>query len=365
MYPLLTDNTCHLLAADLDKSDWKESIIALAKACIKLNISHAIEISRSGNGAHLWIFFSEPIPAKDARILGFGLLDKAMEIHPNLSFESYDRLFPNQDLMPDGGFGNLIALPLQYQARQRGNSLFVDIDLKPYHNQWQFLSQVKSISSTQLHKVLTQLAPTKTTDSNILDNTPPWEQGLANKKILIENCPKQVTITLTNYLYIKTGDLPPTLIARLKRLASFSNPVFFKTQALRFSTHGIPRYISCARIEQGYLFLPRGCIDEVIDLIKEQNIIIDIDDKRQLGNKLKKLNFIDSLRIEQTKAVKAMTKYNVGVLHAPTAFGKTVAAIGIIVKRNTNTLILMFFILVLYGLKREIWCFVYDVLSGH
>ncbi|RLA06447.1 MAG: DNA helicase, partial [Gammaproteobacteria bacterium] len=303
---------------------------------------HAIEISRSGNGAHLWLFFSEIVLAKNARLLGFGLLDKAMEIHPDLSFDSYDRLFPNQDLMPDGGFGNLIALPLQYQARQRGNSLFVDINLKPYHDQWKFLSQVKSISSTQLDKLLTLLTPSTTasTNSKIIDNLPPWEQGLANKKILIENCPEQLTITLANYLYIKISELPPTLIARLKRLASFSNPVFFKTQALRFSTHGIPRYISCARLEQGYLFLPRGCFDNVIELLKEQNITIDINDKRQVGNKLKNLNFLGTLRKDQTKAVNAMCRHSIGVLHAPTAFGKTVAAIGIIVKRKTNTLIL-------------------------
>ena len=340
LYPLLTDNTCHLLAADFDKNDWQKSIVALAKACMELNVPHAIEISRSGNGAHLWIFFSEPVSAKDARLLGFGLLDKAMEIHPDLSFESYDRLFPNQDLMPEGGFGNLIALPLQYQARQQGNSLFVNIKLKPYHDQWEFLSQVKSISSTQLHNLLTQLTPTTSTNSKIIDNRPPWEQGLAHKHIQIDNCPEQITITLANYLYIKISVLPPTLITRLKRLASFSNPVFFKTQALRFSTHGIPRYISCARLEQGYLFLPRGCFDEVVDLLKEQNITIDIDDRRQVGHKLKKLNFLGTLRKDQSKAVNAMSKHSVGVLHAPTAFGKTVVAIGIIVKRKTNTLIL-------------------------
>jgi len=142
--------------------------------------------------------------------------------------------------------------------------------------------------------------------------------------MLIENCPEQISITLANYLYIKISELPPTLIAHLKCLASFSNPVFFKTQALRFSTHGIPRYISCARLEQGYLFLPKGCFDEVIDLLKEQNITIDINDKRQAGNMLKNLNFLGTLRKDQTKAVNAMCRHSTGVLHAPTAFGKTV-----------------------------------------
>jgi len=121
LYPLLTDNTCYLLAVDFDKEDWRNAVCAIAQVCLTFRIPHAVEISRSGNGAHLWIFFSEPVLARDARLLGFGLLDKAMEIHPDLSFESYDRLFPNQDIMPDGGFGNLIALPLQYQSRQQGN----------------------------------------------------------------------------------------------------------------------------------------------------------------------------------------------------------------------------------------------------
>jgi superfamily II DNA or RNA helicase len=364
LYPLLTDNTCHLLTADFDKNDWQKSIIALAKACMEFNVPHAIEVSRSGNGAHLWIFFSEPIPAKNARLLGFGLLDKAMEIHPDLSFDSYDRLFPNQDLMPEGGFGNLIALPLQYLARQQGYSLFVDINLEPYHNQWQFLSQVKKITSAQLHNLLTQLIPSKSTNSKIIDNRPPWEQGLANKEILIENCPELVTITLANYLYIKISELPPTLIARLKRLASFSNPVFFKTQALRFSTHGIPRYISCARLEQGYLFLPRGCFDEVIELLKEQNITIDIDDQRQVGSKLKKLNFLGTLRNDQTKAVNVMSRHSIGVLHAPTAFGKTVAAIGIIVKRKTNTLILTHSLQLLEQWQERLKSFLQDIDIG-
>jgi len=303
LYPLLTDNTCHLLVADFDKNDWQKSIVAIAKACMKFNVPHAIEISRSGNGAHLWIFFSERVSAKDARLLGFGLLDKAMEIHPDLSFESYDRLFPNQDLMPEGGFGNLIALPLQYQARKRGNSQFVDMKLKPYRDQWSFLTQVKSLSSSQLDKLLKQLSISSSNATNLkaINNQLPWEQGSVSKHVLIENCPERVTITLANYLYIKISDLPSILIARLRCLASFSNPVFFKTQALRFSTHGIPRYISCARLEQGYLFLPRGCFDEVIDLLGEQNIKIDIDDKRQLGNKLKKLNFYGTLRKDQPR----------------------------------------------------------------
>jgi len=338
LYPLLADNTCHLLAADFDKSDWQETVKAMSKACLQFNIPHGMEISRSGNGAHLWIFFSEPVPARDARLLGFGLLDKAMEIHPHLSFDSYDRLFPNQDLMPEGGFGNLIALPLQYKARQQGNSQFVDINLTPIPDQWHFLSQIKVLSPKQLNELLAQLSPQ---DQQATETRPPWEQGAKITLTKIDNCPEHVTITLANHIYILLNELPSPLAARLKRLASFSNPVFFKTQALRFSTHGIPRYITCARIEQGYLILPRGCYDEATALLEEQGIAIIINDKQQSGQKLSSLKFLGTLRKEQSKAVKIVTEHNTGVLHAPTAFGKTVTAIGIINKRKVNTLILV------------------------
>jgi len=174
----------------------------------------------------------------------------------------------------------------------------------------------------------------------VMDTRPPWEQGAKIKPVKIDQCPKQITLTLANHIYIRLNEIPALLTARLKRLASFSNPVFFKTQAMRFSTHGIPRYISCARIEQGYLSLPRGCFDDVLKLLNEQSITAIIDDKREPGEKLNALTFLGKLRKDQSKAVSAITKHNTGVLHAPTAFGKTVTAIGIIVKRKTNTLIL-------------------------
>lgn len=337
LYPLLENNSCHLLAADFDKTGWQDAVRAMAQACREFNIPYALEISRSGNGAHLWIFFAEPVQAKDARALGFGLLDKAMEIHPKIPFESYDRLFPNQDILPEGGFGNLIALPLQHQARQQGNSLFVNEQLQPYSDQWAFLSQLERVAESQLHKVIKIISPA---NREVIDEIMSWDQGAAISPIAIENCPKAVTITLANHLYIKLDALPGVLITRLKRLASFSNPVFFKTQALRFSTHGIPRYITCARIEQGYLSLPRGCLDEVIALLEQQAIQVEFDDKRQEGARLSALKFLGKLRKEQSKAVNVMMQHQTGVLHAPTAFGKTVTAIGIIAKRKVNTLIL-------------------------
>lgn len=343
LYPLLQDNTCFLLAADFDKGSWQDEVKAMSRACIELKVPHAIEFSRSGNGAHLWIFFEDKVPANEARLLGFGLLDKAMEIYPSLSFDSYDRLFPNQDILPEGGFGNLIALPLQREARQMGNSLFVDAELKVIDDQWRYLSQIKRLSKLNLNTLISQISPSLKlmSEQDITDTRPPWEITAKPKPLTLESRPKQITVTLANHVYFAMAELPTALSARLRRLASFSNPVFFKTQALRFSTHGIPRFISCAHIENGYLALPRGCLDDALALLEEHNIVVQFDDKRELGTKLSGIKPLLTLRKSQQVAIKEMCKHDSGILHAPTAFGKTVTAIGMIAKRKTNTLILV------------------------
>ncbi len=343
LYPLMHDNTCYFLAADFDKGQWQQEVQAMSQACENFGIPHAIEISRSGNGAHLWIFFKNKVPAKKARLLGFGILDKAMEIFPNLSFDSYDRLFPNQDILPEGGFGNLIALPLQREARLAGNSSFVDADLKLIEDQWQHLAHMKTVSPQNLSRMITQVSPNSSLfdEQEVIEKKPPWEITAKAKPLVLDNPPKKLSITLANHVYFDLTELPSTLTARLRRLASFSNPVFFKTQALRFSTHGIPRFISCARIEQGYLAIPRGCLDEALALLGENQIEVNTEDKRESGANLKKVKSLVKLRKNQQAAVKAMSKHDVGILHAPTAFGKTVTAIGMITKRKTNTLILV------------------------
>jgi len=336
LYPLLPNSSCYLLAVDFDKEDWRADVRALAQACRGEGIPYLVEVSRSGAGAHLWVFFSDAVPAWSARALGFKLLDQAMERHPGLSFESYDRLFPNQDTMPDGGFGNLIALPLQHQARSRGCTVFVDDELNPYSDQWAQLSRQKTLSPVQLGEMVGNEPGTEVREEVVL----PWEQSLTVGTDMISGCPEIITLTLANHIYIKLSDLPGKLAARIKRMASFANPVFFKTQALRFSTHGIPRYISCARIEQGYLSVPRGCFDELQVLLLEQGITVDIDDRRTQGQPLEAVSLKATLRGDQKAAVKLLAAHDTGILHAPTAFGKTVTAIGIVAKRQVNTLIL-------------------------
>jgi len=239
LYPLLPDSTCHFLAVDFDKDEWKDTVLALAHVCRQFDVPYAIEVSRSGNGAHLWIFFSEAIQAGLARRLGFGLLDKAMEIHAGLSFESYDRLFPNQDLMPEGGFGNLIALPLQQEKRQQGKTIFVDDHLRPIDDQWEFLAGLNVITTDSVDRLADDLAPQNLvvplaespfTEALSAETTAPWEQSLRIDHDKIPDCPRKIAIALSNHIYIKLSDIPAKLTARLRRVASFSNPVFFKKQ---------------------------------------------------------------------------------------------------------------------------------------
>ena len=343
LYPLSTEDQCWLLAADFDKADWQQAVAAFRQVCDDWGISCAVERSRSGNGAHVWIFFEQAIAAKDARRLGFAMLDKAMDQHAGLSFESYDRLFPNQDTMPTGGFGNLIALPLQFLPRKFGNSLLINELFEAYPDQWAYLVSLPKISAKHLYECLVRVsADNENKGQGVLEaKVKPWERSLPVKEVQISDCPESLALVIANKLYLPIAKLPQALLARLKRLASFSNPVFFKAQALRFSTNGIPRFICLAEIDRGYLALPRGCMDEVAALLEGQSITVDIEDKRDSGQRLKGMKFLGELRKDQKMAVTEICKHDVGVLQAPTAFGKTVVAIGMIHKRKVNTLILV------------------------
>lgn len=364
LYPLLPDNTCYLLVADFDKKNWQQEVQAMSQACDFYKVPHLIEISRSGNGAHLWVFFSEAVLAKDARALGFRLLDKAMEMFSGLSFDSYDRLFPNQDLMPEGGFGNLIALPLQKKARQSGNSSFVDQNLVLLSDPWMALQQVGTLSVNDIDRILADVVPQSLT---LIENPAPdkpWEITQQPALLTLKDKPEAISITLANQIYFDLTELPSELVARLRRIATFSNPVFYKTQALRFSTHGIPRFISCANIISGYLSLPRGCLDDAVKLLQSVDIEVSYDDRRQHGQAIAFGKVGVDFRKEQKKAIRALLKHDTGILHAPTAFGKTVTAMGLIVKRGVNTLILVHSRQLLDQWKQRINTFLPDVEVG-
>jgi len=348
VYPLLKDESCLFLAIDFDKDKWQEHTQAFLRTCEKLQVPAALERSQSGNGAHIWIFFDQSIPAALARKLGCALLSETMNAHYQLSFNSYDRLFPSQDTMPKGGFGNLIALPLQGIRRKAGNSVFLDGNFQPYPDQWAFLSSLKRMSYSSIQQIVQHFSQT----TGIIDirrsitdedaDSDPWILPPSKKSpfIIHDSVPSIVKVTLANMIYIENEGLPSALLSKLKKLAAFQNPEFYRAQAMRLSTYDKPRIIGCAEEFPKYLALPRGCLTDVLALFRELNIKAEIADQRFSGEPIK-AKFTGQLRPPQKAAVKNLSKHDIGILAATTAFGKTVVATWMIAKRKVNTLILV------------------------
>lgn len=344
LYVLCDDNTCHLLCTDFDDKNcehgYQEDVLAFVDVCKSWNVPYSVERSRSGNGAHVWIFFEEPVLAVKARRLGNAILTEAMNRDGKIGFKSYDRFFPNQDTLPEGGLGNLVALPLQGNARKNGNSVFVNEYFEAHQDQWEYLQSVEKLSVSTLEELLKRNANilplgdlSKTCESK------PWEVPVANK-IERADFASEIVITRSNMLYIPLNQLSSKVLNHLRRIASFRNPEFYSKQALRLSTYSTPRIISCADLADEYLALPRGCEDTVTALLKEKGVAYCYDDTTNQGRPIS-VHFTGKLRENQQEAVNAMTANNTGVLSATTAFGKTVTAIGLIAKQGVNTLILV------------------------
>ncbi len=341
VYPMLPDDTTRLLAMDFDGASWKADISAVRKVCESIGLIPAVERSRSGDGAHIWFFFSEPVKAADARRLGTSLLTRAMGERHELSFASYDRLFPAQDFLPKGGFGNLIALPFQGRAQREGNTLFVDGEFEPYPDQWAFLSSLPRLSDGNLEQILTELRDGSDVGP-LLDgeSARPWPEKRTRRKLTREDFPLSARLMLSNALYIdKAGFTSPALNA-IKRLAAFPNPEFRQKQAMRLPVRGVPRIISCADEDQDFLVLPRGCTEAVAELLNEYNVPYALEDRRNEGRPIN-ATFTGALRPEQEPAAEALLREDTGVLSATTAFGKTVIGAYLIGKRRVNTLILV------------------------
>jgi hypothetical protein len=348
LYPLLPDETCWLLAVDFDKKTWQHDATAFLATCRENNVPALLERSRSGNGGHVWIFFERALPATTARKLGCVLLTRTMESRHQIGLDSYDRFFPNQDTMPKGGFGNLIALPLQKLPRANGNSVFVDEEFRPYPDQWEHLASVKRMPTDAVEAVVVEAQ--KRGDLigvrvSVAENeeVDPWmlppSQTRAERAIS-GPFPAKVQIVRSNLVYIEKSGLPPAMLNRLLRLAAFQNPEFYRAQAMRLPTFNKPRVIACGDDLANYIALPRGCFVEVGQLFENHHIKTVIRDERFAGRQID-AEFSGQLRPAQLDAASMIAQHDDGILCAPTAFGKTALAAWLIATRKVNTLVLV------------------------
>jgi len=349
VYPLLVDETCWLLATDFDKTSWREDSLAFLATCRSAGIQAYLERSRSGNGGHVWIFFALPVLASLARKMGCALLTQTMEKRHQLGLDSYDRFFPSQDTLPKGGFGNLIALPFQWMPRQNGNSLFVDDDLHPYPDQWQMLLSIRRVGADQVEWIVNdarrrgQVMGVKFSITDDGAEDAPWAllpSRRKSEKPIPGPFPESVEIVRSNLIFVPKVDLPEPMLNRMIRVAAFQNPEFYKAQAMRLPIWDKPRVISCSEEFAQHLALPRGCLQELSELLKEHGIRVLVRDERYAGKPIE-VSFQGTLRDDQAEAIRQTLCHDEGVLCAPTAFGKTVVAAKLIAERRVTTLVLV------------------------
>jgi len=349
VYPLLLDDTCWFVAADFDKENWQEDVTAFCETCKNHDIPVAVERSRSGNGAHVWFFFVEPLPAAIARTLVCSLITETMSRRHQLSMNSYDRLIPSQDTMPRGGFGNLIALPLQRDRRTLGNSVFIDDNFNAFPDQWAYLATVQRIP---LHEVKSlaekamrqgQVVGLRMPTDGDEDEQAPWDRSPSrgsSVRRITGKLPHEVTVVISQQIFVAKEGLPSAMLARIKRLAAFQNPEFYKKQKMRLSVHQVPRVISCFEEFPDFLAIPRGCLDALTALLEEHDILLVVEDKRQIGLP-SSFSFHGTLKESQSLAVSELLKHDIGLFVAPPGSGKTVVGAYLTAARQCSTLILV------------------------
>ena len=356
VYPLLSNGTCRFMVFDFDNHDkdaeekdfansddtWVEEVESMREICVLNGIEPLVERSRSGRGAHVWIFFDKPIAASFVRKFGFALLDKGAEQINLKSFKYYDRMLPAQDSLPeDSAVGNLIALPLQGKALQDGNSAFIDGNWNAYPNQWETLFNKPRLSQEFLEEKIKEWSNTIddiAANAAESDREKPWNRMQHFNKNDVEG---KLHIILSNGIYVDNTNLKVAMQNRIRRMAAISNPIFYKNQAIGTSNYDTARWIYLGKDHlSGYIQIPRGLQDELWENIKQADIDYEMEDERQQGRKIN-VDFKGELRPEQDKALKELIRYDNGILHAATAFGKTVVSSAIIAQKKINTLIIL------------------------
>lgn len=330
LYPLCKGDTCFLLACDFDDADFSTAARLYANTCREYGLDPLIEISRSGTGAHVWLFFSEPIPAALARAVGTGLLAKAS---PKQFFTSFDRFFPSQDTLPGKrrGFGNLIALPLAGQHRAEHRTIFVDASFEPTDDQFATLASTAKASKSQLKKIAARLRPDPETQ---LPQPPTKAELKALKRT------GKVLVTHDSRVHISLKGVDGTTAIALRHLGAIPNPQFYIRQAQRLSTFQTPRLIIRFDEHDNTLTLDRGTLDQAITILKTAGYTVSRRGKTPKPHTMQ-AEFTGELHPRQRKAVAAMRKHPTGILVAPPGAGKTVMACALIAHRQVPTAIIV------------------------
>jgi len=348
-YAIDADDSCAFLACDFDDSGWKEDVSAYRESAKALGIEVAVERSRSGQGAHAWIFFDGKVPARLARNLGTLILSRCLEVRHQLSMDSFDRFFPSQDYLPKGGFGNLIALPLQKTPRESGNSCFLDERLSVIQDQWEYLAHVKRPDYQGVQRLLDRFLPSASkavTRTEAFDDVA-WgtDRSLMDAEIERRDGAEPtieatVELTVGSMILVPIKGLPAKIVGKLRKTASFPNPTFYKFQRMRMQTYPHPRFIFSGELRSNELMLPRGLLDRVIHILSGAGAQVVIRDER-LAKRRIKVKFAGELTQSQKEAVTALKKTDMGVLVAPPGFGKTVVGCALIAERHVSTLVLV------------------------